>query len=739
MKNQMIWHTKWDRKGLYFRKQFHIDEIPVSAKIEISALGIYKSYINGKPLDQQVFLPGRTSYGKRVQYQEYDVVEHLQTGDNVLAAVVGNGWYKSSPKLYAKLTMIGKDGSKSEIYTDDSWRVTNAGPLGFNDMKLGEYYNAELEMPKWNEAGYEDGGWQKSELYIYEGKMIPTEGEKILEQERFFPKRILPQTDGTVVLDFGQNIAGYMEFSVTGKAGTVVDMVYGEVLDENGQFTQGNLSFIKSKKTGKFPQTVTYVLKDGSQTYKPQASVHGFQYVKLNNWPEKVKKENFRAIAVYSDLKQTGEFQCSNELINQLAANCRWSMKGNYLDVPTDCPTRERAGWTGDAMVYCVPAAYQMDIYRFTKKWLADVILEQNQNGSIKNIVPDGGMPTFMDGAAGWSDAIVKIPYVLYQFYGDKEILRMCYPAMKKHIAFMERRRRKRKPWNIAKAGHYDYIIDTGFHWGEWLEPGSSMPAGAFKGFTMPDAEVATAYFAWSTGKVGEIAEILGFMDEAEYYTALYRKIREAYQKEFLPGGLPDRERQCRYVRPLALGLAKESDKKAIAAHLNEMVIKNNYCVGAGFLSTPHVCKVLSDYGYVDTAYRMLENEEQPGWLYEVKNGATTVWENWYGLNADGKAKNSWNHYSPGAIAAWFYNGAAGIEPILPGFQKVRVAPCIGGSLTYMKCSYESVAGIIRVEWTRNGKHVCVNIDTPCPAEIVLPGKEKKEVLAGHYCENFVL
>lgn len=408
-------------------------------------------------------------------------------------------------------------------------------------------------------------------------------------------------------------------------------------------------------------------------------------------------------------------------------------MKGNFLDIPTDCPTRERAGWTGDIMVYSVPAAYQMDTYRFLKKWLQDVILEQGEDGRIKNIVPDGGLPAFMDGAAGWSDAIVKLPYVLYQFYGDTEILKMAYPAIKRHIAFMEKRSKKRKLWHKAKPAHYDYLIDCGFHWGEWLEPGSSLPAGALRGFTVPDVEVASAYYAWSAGKAAEIADILGKKKDAAYYRKLYEKVREAYRREFLPNGRPCGDRQCRYVRAVALNLAKEEDKPGIAAQLNKMVAENHYRVGTGFLSTPHVCKVLSDYGYADTAYKMLENEKQPGWLYEVGKGATTIWENWYGKDAQGNPKNSLNHYSPGAVVGWLYGSAAGIEPLLPGFEKVRIAPVVGGSFRRVNCSYESAAGKIQVNWERKGDTFLMDVLTPRPAEVTLPDGEKHAVNAGQY------
>ena len=733
--------------AVYFRKRFTLQEAK-HVTLCLSALGCYKAWLNGKELDEQVFLPGRTSYRYRVQVQEYDVSDLVMPGDNILAVRLVKGWYGQTKGLYCELNTGAEGWCGAE-----GWRYTQDGPLLFHDMKLGEIYDARKESC-WTALSFDDCSWLDPVSFDYDGELIPHEGEKILEQERFQP-RVLHTPDGATVLDFGQNMAGYMRFTVTGHAGHTVKMLYGETLDENGNFTQKNLGFAVNKKTGNPPQTIQYTLREGTQNYTPQASVHGFQFVKLENWPEEVKAENFTAIAVYSDLKQVGSFSCSNEKINRLVSNIRWSAKGNFLDIPTDCPQRERAGWTGDIMVYSVPAAYQMDISRFLGKWLNDLMLEQGDDGRIPNIAPvpnattdmtvkgfldglanssvDGGMPGFMSGAAGWSDAIVKLPWVLYEFYGDKEILRRCYPAMKKHLSFMERRAEKSKIWNRFKGSQWKDLIDTGFHWGEWLEPGGSMPAGAIKGFLCPDAEVASAYFAWSAGKLAEIAALLGEEKDAAYYTSLHERVKAAYRKEFLKNGTVDSKRQCRYVRPVALELAEDSDRAGIVKKLNEAVIANGYRIGTGFLSTPHICNVLTDYGYADTAYRMLENEEKPGWLYEVNQGATTMWENWYGKDEAGKPTNSLNHYSPGAVIGWLYSRVAGIRPLAPGFERVLIAPVPGGSLQEVNCSYESAAGRIVSNWTLNGRHFTLHAETPRPAEIRLPDGSSREVESGSY------
>ena len=706
----------------WLRKTFTLDSVPEQTVLKLSALGIYRAWLNGVLLSEQVFLPGRTSYAHRVQVQSFDVSHLLRAGNNLLSVQLSQGWYKGETALYCDFGDISAG--------TEGWRSCCDGPLRFADMKLGEVYDARREMD-WRSLDFDDSGWDTPKEVPYTGALISHEGERILEQERLTPT-VLRTPDGSTVLDFGQNIAGYMAFTVTGRAGHTVIMSYGETLDEHGNFTQANLGFVKkSKETGRCAQTIQYTLKDGAQTYKPQASVHGFQYVKLENWPEEVRSENFTAIAVYSDLKQAGSFTCSNQKVNQLVSNIRWSTKGNFLDIPTDCPQRERAGWTGDIMVYSIPATYQMDTFTFLRKWLRDVVLEQGEDGRICNIVPDGGMPRFMDGAAGWSDAIVKIPWVLYQFYGDEDVLREFYPAMKKHVDFMERRAKKRKPWNRLKPAHWNDLIDTGFHWGEWLEPGSSMPAGALKGFTVPDVEVASAYYAWSAGKLSQIAEILGNAADARHYGEIASRVRAAYQTEFLPDGMVHSKRQCRYVRPVALGLVDETTGKALTKALSEQVAANGYRIGTGFLSTPHICTVLSDHGYGETAYRLLENEEQPGWLFEVNQGATTMWENWYGKDSSGKPKNSWNHYSPGAIIAWLYSRCAGIQPLRPGFEQIRIAPVVGGSFQYVQCRYESAAGLIRSDWERTDGGFHLTITVPRPAEVHLPDGTVHQVDSG--------
>ena len=730
MGETFIGSGKTGDSAVYLRRKFEVEGAS-EATLRLTALGCYKAWLNGRELDPQVFLPGRTSVGHRLQVQEYDIAGQLMDGPNVLAVLLTKGWYGKDPALYCSLSIDGREQCGVA-----GWLCSADGPLGFHDMKLGEIYDARKEAD-WTAVTYDDQGWAAPIEQAYEGALVAHQGARILEHERFVPT-VVHTPDGSTVLDFGQNIAGYMEFTVTGREGHVVKMLYGETLDEAGNFTQKNLGFRVNKKTGSPEQTVQYVLKEGTQTYKPQASVHGFQLVKLEGWPEEVVPRNFSAIAVYSDLEQTGTFTCSNEKVNKLVENIRWSTKGNFLDIPTDCPQRERAGWTGDIMVYSIPATYQMDTRAFLRKWLEDVMLEQGEDGRICNIVPDGGMPPFMDGAAGWSDAIVKLPWVLYQFYGDAEILERAYPAMQKHIAFMERRSKKRKPWNALKGRHWDDLIDTGFHWGEWLEPGTSMPAGALRGFTVPDVEVASAYYAWSTATVSKVASVLGKEGDARRYLELSERVKAAYRTEFLPEGTVRSSRQCRYVRPVALDLIDDEAKPGVVAALNDAVVANGYRIGTGFLSTPHICNVLSDHGYVETAYRLLENEEQPGWLYEVGHGATTMWENWYGKDDAGHVTNSLNHYSPGAIVGWLYSRVAGIQPLEPGFERVLIAPVIGGSMTWVDCTYKSAAGTIRSMWRREGSALALHIEVPRPAVVRLPNGEEREVEAGayeFYCE----
>lgn len=729
----------------YLRRAFNIDREIQEARLRITACGLYKAFINGNPITKHLFLPGFTYYEKRLQYQTFNVTDSIQKGTNYIGAILGDGWYRGKIGVFSQRNFYGekvklaaivevkfKDGTSRTITTDERWKATKEGPIRKSDWKDGEIYDARRELTGWLSADYDDEDWIPVYPDSYDGKVVPCESEPVLEHEKFKPA-VIQTPDGSNVLDFKQNLFGYVEFTVTGKSGHHVKLIHGETLDENGNFTQKNLvveGHFWSKE--KAFQTIHYTLKDGRQTYKPNFTAHGFRYVKLENWPEKILPENFSSIAVYSDCKTVGHFECSNPLVNQLVHNAAWSQKSNFMEIPTDCPQRERAGWTGDIACYASTAVYLMDVLKFLSKWMKDLALQQGEDGAVGSIVPDVGLPSFVNGAAGWADAAVIVPYVLYQTYGDKKILEEQYPSMQKWINFLQNRAKKTHPskW-LRKNPFKDYTIESGFHWGEWLEPGHAMAIDAIKGYFVPDFEIATAYYAYSSKLMSEIASILNREDDSEKYGMLSEKIKAGYKYHYTNNGLIDSKRQCKYVRPVALNLISEKDRRRAAADLNDMVIDNDYKIGTGFLTTPFVLQVLSDYGYVETAYRMLENEERPGWLYEVKKGATTIWENWNGIDDKGTPTDSFNHYLMGSVVRWLFSHVAGIRPLEPGYSKILIKPLPGGTLTRVNCSYDSASGMIESSWKDEDGFFWLKITVPTAAEVHLPDGSVHKVKKG--------
>ncbi|MGN1191183.1 MAG: family 78 glycoside hydrolase catalytic domain [Dorea sp.] len=737
----------------YVRKEFVIQKEVKKANLLMTACGVYKAYLNGEEVDDQCFLPGFTCYQERLQYQEYDVTDQLVQGTNVIGAVIGDGWYRGRLGLLEKTNFYGdktkflcvldieyEDGSVQKFTTDTSWRAIQNGPLGKNDLKTGEEYDATKEMPGWNLPGFDDNDWSSVYEASYDGKLVPSEGEKILEHEHFTPT-VLHTPDGNTVLDFGQNISGYMQFKVTGKAGQKVRLTHGETLDEHGNFTLKNLQ-LEGEMDGKqelgeaFGQVNLYTLKDGEQVYKPMFSSCGFQYVKLEFWPEEVKPENFEAIAVYSDVRVNAEWECSNELINRLVENVKWSQKSNFLDIPTDCPTRERAGWTGDIAAFVESACYLSDPKKFLLKWMEDVAIEQKKDGCAPFMVPDLGLGEIANawGSAGWADVVYIVPYTLYKFYGDVSILEKYYDNMKQWVEYNRKRAMETHPLNAEKTGeHRKYILDTGFHFGEWLEPGSVMLEDTARAMQHPDEEVATAYYGYSAKVLSEIAGILGKKEDEEEYRELFHEIQTAYQKEYIQEGSVVSDRQCRYVRPIMMDMVTEEQKKQIAADLNQKVIANDYKIGTGFLTTPNVLSVLTEYGYVDTAYKMLENTKQPGWLYAVTKGATTIWENWLGRDEHDVPRDSMNHYAPGSVVAWLFNTCAGIRPVKPGFEKIEISPVPGGTLRYAKAKVWTCKGWIRSEWSIEGEQFKLFIEVPEETEVHMPDGTEYIACAGSW------
>lgn len=718
-----------------FRKAFEAEDC-VKARLYITACGLYEAKLNGQRVGNFVMAPGYTDYNKRVQYQTYDVTNLLVRGGNELTVQLADGWYRgavgawgclcefgSETKLLAQLELTDAAGNITQICTDDSWDWSNDGPIRFADNKDGEMVDGNL-MPSYR------GKAKKTHHSV-----IPTASNNVpvTEHETFTPT-VITTPSGKTVLDFGQNIAGYIRVQLSAHKGQRLFLRFGELMDENSEFTQKN---IQTERKGKCSplQQVEYICHEGENLYKTTFAVFGFRYALLETdtaW----KPEDFAAIAVYSDMERTGFFDSSNALLNKFVENTVWSTKNNHLDVPTDCPTRERHGWTGDAQLFCKTASYLFDYDAFTRKYLNDLYDWQKPNGKLPQIAPYGGVDFFMapmDGSVGWSDAGILMPYVLWKQYGDTALLEQRYDAMKRYAAFMEQRIGK---WYLTakstgvKGEDRKKIVNCGQSFGEWAEPADVYPTDWLRDMSVPHPEESTAYTSYILGLMAEIADALGKQADAAHFREVSQTVAEGYQAlRKQPEFTLDTDRQARLVRPLYMKLLDEKQTEYAKKRLLQAMEAYGWRVGTGFLSTPMILYVLADID-IEAAYRLLENEEMPGWLFMPKSGADTIWESWEGTKAqDGIA--SLNHYSKGACVEWVFSSMCGIR--VAGENHFTIAPQPGGHFTHASASYLSVYGSVDSKWERrNGKTVyTVTVPANCTAEILLPGKERTSIQAG--------
>lgn len=677
------------------RKKFSYQKSSGTVRLVITAHGCYEAYLNGKRVGDFVFAPGTGDYDRYLPMQSYDVTEMLRDGENELRVLLGDGWYRSASGVQGERNLFGthvgllawlERGGEILVQTDDTWEAAASRALLSSDMCQGEVYDASAE----GEPAYGP----------VHGKGYPTDNLSfdewlpIREKERFEGK-LIRTPDGRTVIDFGQNLAGYVEMEFEAHAGQRLTLTHGETLDEEGNFTIANFQPGDRHKEGGIFQKITYIAKEGVNTYKPHFCIFGFRYA-LAETDIDLSNARFTAIAVYSDMRETARFRCSNPLVEQLFHNAVWSMKGNFCDVPTDCPTRERAGWTGDAGIFVHTGTYLMDCDKVFRKWLVACRNNQYPNGMVRNIAPKNNAESrfskMLAGSAGWGDAAVIVPYELYQKSGDLSVLADNYEMGARWIVYLRSRAKSGIKKLFSGNPYKKYLVSSGIDYGEWCEPDVGMKNGVDVG---GKSGVATAYLAYSSGLMAEIADALGKAEDARQYRELSENAKKAYRCAYTDNGRIVSDRQKDYVRAIALDLLPEEEKKAAAADLNQLVIRNGYHLNTGFLSTPHLCGALSDYGYTETAYRLLLQEEQPGWLYQVKQGATTTWETW-----DGKA--SQNHYSYGSVCGWLIERMCGIRYT---HGKIVLAPQPCSLLEYAEASYDSSRGTISAGWHyQNGK-----------------------------------
>jgi len=728
--------SKVSPKTMTFQKAITLKKEIQSAKIYSTALGIYELNLNGEKIGKDYFAPGFTSYKNQLQYQTYDITEQLKE-NNKLTVVVGGGWavgsftYKRRNRVFAKrqaflceIHILYKDGTKGLIISDDTWNVTLEGNYVETEFYNGEIFDATVDLNKilWEKAGYENIKIKPEILAEY--------GSPVREKEKLTPVSKWHTDDGATLYDFGQNFAGVIVAKLNGSRGQKVNFQHAEILMDGKLYRE-------PLRTAK--QEATYICLDGFQIYSPKMTYMGFRYVRVFGIED--KDIELSAVALYSDIENSGEFSCSNDLLNRLQSNIVWSAKSNFVDIPTDCPQRdERMGWTGDIALFSPTATFNFNTSRFFEKWLLDVKKEQSHGGGIPVTVPLVRVPFQWEimipmAVDHWGDVCILVPWAEYKTRGDISILEKMYPTMKRYMKACEF-------WaGLFSFGNHTKIWKLLHHYGDWCAPETSMWQWMGRG-----KWTATACMANSSRILSEIAKLLGKSQDASYYETLSTETAIAY-RELLMGKdcKVKKEFQTAYVLPLYYQMLSEEDKKNTAKHLVRMIRENDYHIGTGFPGTPYVLFALADNGYEEDAYKMLLTDTCPSWLYEVKVGGTTIWERWDALREDGTCNTgeddgtggmvSFNHYASGAVGDFMYRKIAGIEAIEGGYKTFKIAPVMGGELTYAKGSVMTAYGRITSEWKYQNNKFSIEVEVPVGTAcyLTIPGEECKVLGSGKY------
>jgi alpha-L-rhamnosidase len=740
--NNSDWKAKWIepdfiedsvmRPSPIFRKEFIASKKIISARAYITAHGLYEAQINGKRIGDTYLTPGWTSYNKRLQYQVYDVTSIIKNGVNAVGVTLGNGWYRGTLAWGGNKNSYGKDisllfqinikysdGSSDVVLSNENWKCST-GSIRYSEIYNGEVIDHRDEKEGWMLPGYDDSKWSNVKVENFSlDNLIATYNEPVKKHETFKPKRIFTTPKNEKVIDFGQNLVGWVVLKVKGNAGDTIKVSHAEVLDKAGNFYTDNLRAAKAQDI--------YVLKgDGEETFEPHFTWHGFQFIKVEGYRGELKPENFTAVALYSDLKPTGTFTSSNALINQLQHNIQWGQKGNFLDVPTDCPQRdERLGWTGDAQVFSRTAEFNMNVNNFFSKWLKDIAADQYSSGSVPFVIPNV-LGIDAGGSTGWADVSTIIPWNTYLAYGDKKILEQQYPSMKAWVEYMH-------------AQSHNNLWNTGFHFGDWLfyrpeddNDGRSAVTDKYL--------IAQCFYAHSTQLLINTAKVLGKNEDAESYSSLLQKIKDAFLKEYTTAnGRLVSGTQTAYVLALNFDMLPETLRKQAAERLAKNINNYDNHLTTGFLGTPYLCHVLTRFGYDSVAYKLLLQDTYPSWLYPVKMGATTIWERWDGEKPDSTFEtpgmNSFNHYSYGAIGDWMYRKMVGIDTYEDGvgYKHIKIQPHIGGGFTNAFASLQTYYGTVSNSWKIEGDKISMDVEIPAntTATVYIPASNADDITEG--------
>jgi alpha-L-rhamnosidase len=740
--NTSDWKAKWitpgytedttNRSSPLMRKQFTASKKIRSAVAYITAHGLYEAQINGQRIGDAYLTPGWTSYSKRLQYQTYDVTGLIKDGNNAIGVMLGNGWYRgiigysNRKDVYGKdialllqINITYEDGATGIITSDESWR-SSTGEVVYSEIYNGETIDHNKVQTGWAQPGFNDSRWSNVQVQAYQKNiLIATYNEMVKKHETFKPVRIFKTPKNEQVIDFGQNLVGWVVLKIKGKAGDKITVSHAEVLDKDGDFYTANLRAAKAQDT--------YILKGGSQEiFEPHFTFHGFQFIRIEGYPgDIIKPEDVTAVSLYSDMKPTGTFTTSNPLINQLQHNIQWGQKGNFLDVPTDCPQRdERLGWTGDAQVFSRTATFNMNVNDFFAKWLRDVAADQSAEGIVPFVVPN--CLGFTQGSTGWGETATVIPWNMYLAYGDKRILQNQYSSMKAWVDYMQHQA-KNDLWN------------TGFHFGDWLFYSVDDDTDGSSAIT-DKYFIAQCFYAYSTQLLINTATVLNKQEDVTYYTGLLKRIKDAFFKEYVtPNGRLVSGTQTAYTLALNFDMLPESLRTQAAQRLVENIHAYNNHLTTGFLGTPYLCHVLTRFGHSAMAYRLLLQDTYPSWLYPVKMGATTIWERWDGIRPDksfeAASMNSFNHYSYGAIGDWMYRVMAGMDTYDDGagYKHIKIMPHPGGGFTNATASLQTYYGNLTSGWEiKDGKtYYTIEIPANTKADIFLPATQADEITEG--------
>lgn len=722
------------------RKEFRLAEghgAVAKATLRATAFGVYETVINGVPVGEDVLSPGWSSYEWRLRYRSYDVTRLVQPA-TVIGVSLGNGWYRGRLAWHGMSNLYGdqlgffgqldvefEDGFVQSVASDSSWQ---SGPSATtaNDLYDGQAIDARRNQPGWAEPNFEAGAWAGVHTLEFDAdRLAEPVSPPVVRTEVLQPLEIFTSPSGKTLVDFGQNLVGWLRFTVQGEAGHTITIRHAEVL-EDGELGVRPLRSAMA--------TDTFILSGGEDYFEPTKTFHGFRYAEVSGWPGELAEDSVEAVVVHSELERIGEFECSNELVNQLHRNIVWGLRGNFLDLPTDCPQRdERLGWTGDIAVFAPTAAFLYDVKGFLQDWLLDLAAEQKAaDGLVPITVPDAlkycpQPPEFPapESSALWSEASVWVPWALWEAYGDDTVLKNQYESMASHT--------RRVEGLLSPTG----LWDQGFQFGDWLDPDADpdkpWDAKADTGV------VATTCMFRTASITAKTARLLGHQDDAEYFEQLAARVQASFLEHYVAAdGTIHSDCTTVYALAITFGILPSPEHVDFAGErLAELVRKNNYRVSTGFAGTPFITGALTDTGHSEGAYRLLLEQGCPSWLYPVTMGATTVWERWDSMLPDGTINpgemTSFNHYALGAVADWMHKTVGGISPLAPGYSKVRIAPVPGQGIGWAKTALKTPHGTVRVEWKLDDGvlHLEATVPEGVEADVVLPGGEHRSVGGG--------